>query len=76
MGWRNFSTIMVCLNKWLRYVGNLYSEVIAGVDIALSGHEHIYERYWPIYDFQVYMRMVIIIIVLLYKLLAKHTTSY
>ena len=25
----------------------------SGVDIALSGHEHIYERYWPIYNFQV-----------------------
>ena len=26
---------------------------IVGVDIVLTGHEHIYERYWPIYDFHV-----------------------
>ena len=25
------------------------------MDIALGGHEHIYERYWPIYDFQVHV---------------------
>ncbi|XP_064387181.1 acid phosphatase type 7-like isoform X2 [Halichondria panicea] len=25
-----------------------------GVDIELWGHEHIYERFWPLYDFTVY----------------------
>lgn len=24
-----------------------------GVDVALWGHEHIYERLWPVYDYKV-----------------------
>ena len=28
---------------------------LPGVDIILGGHEHIYERYWPIYNFQVFI---------------------
>ena len=25
----------------------------SGVDVALWGHEHIYERLWPVYDYKV-----------------------
>ena len=27
--------------------------LFAGVDIELWGHEHIYERHWPLYDYKV-----------------------
>ena len=33
----------------------ILSCIYLGVDIVLGGHEHIYERYWPIYDFQVHV---------------------
>ena len=33
-----------------------------GVDIVLGGHEHIYERYWPIYNFQVFIIILLLFI--------------
>ena len=39
-----YTLIMLCV---FTHLGSL------GVDVALWGHEHIYERLWPVYDYKV-----------------------
>ena len=41
---------MYCMKIYALLIINV---IVVGVDIELWGHEHIYERYWPLYDFKV-----------------------